>query len=43
MIKQIPLNKIEYMMLEEVAKKHRQKPDQYIKNLIKSQYDSLKR
>jgi len=26
MIKQMPLTKIEYMMLEEIAKKHRSKP-----------------
>ena len=43
MTKSITLDPVEMMMLQELAKRTRQKPEQYLKNLIKSQYDNLKR
>jgi len=36
-MKSIPLTKIEYMMLEEIAKKHRSKPLDYLRNWIRSE------
>jgi hypothetical protein len=43
MAKPILFDSVEFAMLEELAKKTHQKPEQYLKNLIKSQYDALKR
>lgn len=43
MSKSIPLDAIEFMMLQELAKRIRQKPEQYLKTMIKSQYEALKR
>jgi hypothetical protein len=43
MAKAIPFDSVEYAMLQELARKTRQKPEQYLKTLIKSQYDALKR
>jgi hypothetical protein len=42
MIKPIPLTKIEYMMLEEIAKKHRSKPLDYLRNWIRSEHAKVK-
>lgn len=42
MTKSIPFDSVEFAMLQELAKKNRMKPDQYLKNLIKSQYDAIK-
>ena len=39
MAKPILLSEVEYAMLSEVAKKQRQKPEQYLKNLIRESYD----
>ena len=39
----ILLDTVEMAMLQELAKKSRVKPDQYLKNLIKTHYDDLKR
>jgi len=43
MKKPVYLETIEYAMLQDLAKKSHLKPDQILKNLIKSQYDALKR
>jgi len=42
MAKSILLDSVEFAMLTELAKKSRQKPEQYLKNLIRTQYDALK-
>jgi hypothetical protein len=41
-MKTIAFTKVEWGMLEELAKRSRQKPQDYLKNLIKTQYDHLK-
>lgn len=43
MSKAVLFNSVEFAMIQELAKKTRQKPEQYLKTLIKSQYDNLKR
>jgi hypothetical protein len=43
MAKSIPLDTVEYQMLLEISKKQRMKPEQYLKTLIKKQYEDLKR
>jgi hypothetical protein len=43
MSKYIVLDAVEFTMLTELAKKSRQKPDQYLKTLIRNQYDNLKK
>lgn len=42
MNKTVAFNRVEYTMLEELANRARQKPDQYIKALIKQLYEKLK-
>ena len=42
MSKAVIFNSVEFAMLQELAKKNRQKPDQYLKTLIKERYDQLK-
>jgi hypothetical protein len=42
MAKPILFDSVEYAMLELIAKKSRLKPEQYLKNLIKEQYDKLR-
>jgi len=42
MIKQMPLTKIEYMMLEEIAKKHRSKPLDHLRTWIRSEHAKVK-
>jgi hypothetical protein len=42
MAKAILLDSVEMAILQELAKKSRVKPDQYLKNLIKSNYDTIK-
>jgi hypothetical protein len=42
MAKPILLDAVEMAMLQELAKKSRLKPEQYLKNLIKSQYGTIK-
>ena len=42
MIKQVPLTKVEYLMLEEIAKKHRKKPLDYLREWIRSEHQNLK-
>jgi len=42
MNKTIAFNRVEYSMLEELANRARQKPDQYLKMLIKKKYEQLK-
>jgi len=42
MAKTILLSEVEYAMLSEAAKKQRQKPEQYLKNLIRESYDKRK-
>ena len=41
MIKQMPLTKVEYMMLEEIAKKHRKKPLDYLREWIRSEHTKI--
>ena len=43
MAKPIVFDSVEFAMLQELAKKHRMKEDQYIKKLIQDQYENLKR
>jgi hypothetical protein len=43
MAKPILFDSVEFAMLQELAKKSRQKPEQYLKNLIKNQYDTLRK
>ncbi len=43
MSKSIVLDAVEFTMLQEIAKRNRQKPDQYLKTLIRTQYDALKK
>lgn len=43
MSKAILLDTVEMAMLQKLAKKSRVKPDEYLKNLIKSHYDAIKR
>jgi hypothetical protein len=42
MAKSILFDSVEMAMLQELAKKNRMKPDQYLKTLIKCQYDAIK-
>jgi hypothetical protein len=42
MAKSILFDSVEMAMLQELAKRSRQKPDQYLKTLIKCQYDATK-
>ena len=41
MIKQLPLTKIEYMMLEEIAKKHRKKALDYLREWIRTEHQKI--
>ncbi len=41
MIKQLPLTKIEYMMLEEIAKKHRKKALDYLREWIRAEHQKI--
>lgn len=43
MAKSILFDAVEFAMLQELAKRNRQKVEQYLKNLIKNQYDTIKR
>ena len=43
MKKAVLLESVEYTMLQDLAKKSRMKPDQYLKNLIQDTYDKQKR
>jgi hypothetical protein len=43
MSKSILFDSVEFAILQELAKKNHQKPDQYLKTLIKKQYEDLKR
>lgn len=38
MKKQIPLDQVEFAMLQELARKNHLKPDLYLKNLIQETY-----
>ncbi len=42
MKKPITFDEVEFKMIETLAKKSHQKPDQYLKRLIKEQYERLK-
>ena len=42
MAKAILVDSVEMVMLQELAKKSRLKPDQYLKNLIRENYERLK-
>ena len=39
MLKTISLTKVEYLMLEELAKRVRKRPEQYLKAWIQEQYN----
>lgn len=43
MSKPINLDSVEFAILQELAKKNRMKSDQYLKTLIKKEYEHLKR
>jgi hypothetical protein len=43
MKKTVLLDTVEYTMLQDLAKKSRLKPDQYLKNLIQETYGKQKR
>ena len=42
MTKSIPLTQVEYLMLEEIAKKNRQKPLDYLRSWIRTEYAKIK-
>jgi len=42
MTKMIPVDAVEYAMLDSLSKKARIRPDEYIKRLIKENYEKLK-
>ena len=42
MTKSISFNKVEYSMLEQLAKHSRLKPDTYLSRMIKEAYEKLK-
>lgn len=42
MIKMIPIDAVHYAMLDSLAKKARMRPEEYIKRLIKENYEKLK-
>ena len=42
MKRQITLSEVEYVMVDLLTKKSRLNPDQYLKKLIKDQYERLK-
>jgi hypothetical protein len=42
MIKSIPLTQVEYLMLEEIAKKSRMKPLDYLRAWIRSEHSKIK-
>jgi hypothetical protein len=42
MAKSIPFSTVEFAMLQEIAKRNRIKPDQYLKKLIQEAYAKLK-
>jgi hypothetical protein len=42
MTKMIPIDAVHYAMLESLAKKARVRPDEYIKRLIKENYEKLR-
>ena len=41
MMKYVPLTYLEYMMLEEIAKRNKKKPDNLLKEFIREQYNKL--
>jgi hypothetical protein len=41
-MKTIAFTRVEWVMLEELARKSRQKPQDYLKSLIISRYEQLK-
>lgn len=43
MAKPILFDAVEFAMLQDLAKKNRLKPEQYLKKLIKEHYEKLKR
>ena len=43
MTKLIPLSKVEYLMLEEIAKHSRRKPIEYLRQWIQNEYGKIKR
>ena len=43
MKKAVLLESVEYTMLQDLAKKSRMKPDQYLRNLIQEMYEKQKR
>lgn len=42
MNKMIPIDAVHYAMIDSLAKKARMRPDEYIKRLIKENYEKLK-
>jgi hypothetical protein len=42
MTKMIPVDSVQYAMLESLSKKARMRPEEYIKRLIKENYEKLK-
>jgi hypothetical protein len=42
MIKSIPLTQVEYLMLEEIAKKSRMKPLDFLRSWIRSEHAKIK-
>jgi len=42
MTKPILLNPVEFAMLQELAKRQRLKPDQYLKKIVEQEYGKLK-
>jgi len=42
MAKSILFNTVEFAMLQELAKRQRMKPDQYLKKVVQEEYGKLK-
>jgi hypothetical protein len=42
MTKTIPVDAVHYAMLDSLAKKARMRPDEYIKRIIKENYEKLR-
>lgn len=41
-MKTVTIDKLDYLMLEQLARRARQRPDQFLRQLIRIHYDKIK-
>jgi len=41
-MKTVTIDKLDYLMLEQLARRARQRPDQFLRELIRTHYDKIK-